>query len=184
MSVEVGRVNHIQPRRLLAMALAVAWAAQIFCFSTEGFASERTSSSLVWLLRLLHVGISPAGVDLLNLAIRKLAHVVEYAILAVLLYCMFLSGDRFKWQARLARRCIVGAAAYAITDEFHQLFVRGRGASIRDCLIDVTGAAAGMLVVYLCSRTLPPSQSDDGLPLPTGGDRRALSAQSRLRVPE
>jgi len=35
---------------------------------------------------------------------------------------------------------------YAITDEFHQYFVPGRSAEIRDVLIDSSGAFIGILL--------------------------------------
>jgi VanZ family protein len=40
----------------------------------------------------------------------------------------------------------LAAAAYSLTDEFHQLFVPGRHASIADCAIDSTGAALAVLL--------------------------------------
>lgn len=33
---------------------------------------------------------------------------------------------------------------YAVSDEFHQLFVPGRGAQLKDVLIDCAGAAIGI----------------------------------------
>lgn len=37
---------------------------------------------------------------------------------------------------------------YAISDEFHQLFVPGRGGQIRDVLIDSTGAIVGVAICF------------------------------------
>src|SRR5664279_3454038 len=141
-------------RRLLVLPLTTAWAAQIFWLSTESFGSEHSKSMLQGLLNLLHINVSSEILEVLNLILRKLAHVVEYAILSILLYFLFLSCDRFIWRTRSAYWCIVGASAYALTDEFHQVFVHGRGASVVECLIDVTGAASGMLVVYLWSQAI------------------------------
>ena len=36
---------------------------------------------------------------------------------------------------------------YASSDEIHQLFVAGRGASVRDVLIDTSGAFVGIILV-------------------------------------
>ena len=38
---------------------------------------------------------------------------------------------------------------YAVTDEYHQLFIAGRGSSIRDVLIDFGGAILGIEFFYL-----------------------------------
>ena len=38
---------------------------------------------------------------------------------------------------------------YACTDEFHQRFVEGRSGEIRDVLIDGSGAAVGVLLIFL-----------------------------------
>ena len=42
----------------------------------------------------------------------------------------------------------------AATDEFHQLFVPGRGARVTDVLIDSLGAAAGILLFLAVRRLL------------------------------
>jgi VanZ family protein len=39
------------------------------------------------------------------------------------------------------------AVAYAVTDEIHQHFVRGRHASARDVLIDSVGIAVGIVLL-------------------------------------
>ena len=42
---------------------------------------------------------------------------------------------------------IVVGLIYAITDEFHQSFVPGRGPSVTDVCIDTAGVFAGILIV-------------------------------------
>jgi VanZ family protein len=39
------------------------------------------------------------------------------------------------------------SGSYSLTDEFHQLFVPGRHASLFDCLIDTMGALMGLLLL-------------------------------------
>ena len=46
------------------------------------------------------------------------------------------------------------AGLYAVLDEFHQLFVPGRTAAASDCLIDVSGAAAGQGLLAVVGRVL------------------------------
>jgi VanZ family protein len=69
--------------------------------------------------------------------LRKAAHVVEYAMLAFLL-----------WRAtRDEALAFFGAVLYSATDEFHQAFVRGRHGAPRDIAFDATGALLALLLV-------------------------------------
>ena len=75
------------------------------------------------------------GLGIWDLVLRKLGHLVEYAILGALL-------------ARALRHpaaAFLVAAAYAVTDEVHQSFVEGRVGSPVDWGIDALGAALGVL---------------------------------------
>jgi len=73
--------------------------------------------------------------------IRKVAHFTEYLILSLLLY-RALNVER-RWSLRAALLALALAGLYAVSDELHQWFVPGRAAAASDCLIDVSGAAAG-----------------------------------------
>ena len=82
------------------------------------------------------------GLGVWDLVLRKLAHLVEYAVLGALAY-------------RALRRepaAIALASAYAVTDEVHQAFVSGRHGSPLDWLIDTAGVAAGVLFAARVSR--------------------------------
>lgn len=104
------------PRSTLRAWLpVVVWAAVIF-----GFSSIPSLSS---------------GLGGWDLALRKLAHLTEYAILGALL----LRATRRPWLA------LVLAALYAVSDEVHQHFVEGRHAAPLDVAIDTVGALAGIL---------------------------------------
>lgn len=81
--------------------------------------------------------------------VRKAAHATEYACLAVLLMGMYQSyGLAGRRQIAVS---FLSAAGYAATDEFHQLFVPGRGCRVTDVLIDSLGAAAGILLFLAAS---------------------------------
>ena len=120
---------------------AIAWAALISVFSTGWFSADRTAALLVPLLAALFPSAGPEELRALHHAARKLAHFTEYLILSVLLYRALRGGRR--WDARAAGIALALAGLWAIGDEFHQLFVAGRTAAATDCLIDVSGAAAG-----------------------------------------
>jgi VanZ family protein len=77
------------------------------------------------------------GLGVWDLVLRKLAHVVEYAVLGGLL---------FRAVAREPTAVLLGSL-YAVTDEVHQAFVPGRDGSPLDWLLDTVGAAAGVLIL-------------------------------------
>jgi VanZ family protein len=77
------------------------------------------------------------GLGTWDTLLRKGAHMTEYAVLAVLL-----------WRAlRNELAALALAVAYAVTDELHQAFVRGRHGSPVDVVIDGIGAAAGLILL-------------------------------------
>ena len=87
--------------------------------------------------------------------VRKAAHVSEYAVLTVLV-----------WRLVNSYRCALDATnvwpnisltllivvLYAASDEFHQLFVPSREASVRDVLIDSFGAILALILIRLAAR--------------------------------
>ncbi len=83
----------------------------------------------------------------IEIVVRKSAHAAEYAILAVCMGFSMIVSTRFKGGWRYYAAVIGLCALYAATDEFHQLFVDGRSAQIRDVCIDTAGAAAGAVLL-------------------------------------
>ncbi len=122
----------------------VLWMAVISVGSTDVLAADETSRFIVPFLRWLLPGAAPATLDLLHGAIRKLGHVSEFAILAVLWY------RNLTWE-RQARRPRATLAAFALTlafaglDEAHQAFVATRTASVVDVGWDGLGALCGVI---------------------------------------
>jgi VanZ family protein len=109
--------------------------------SSGWFTGERTAAVIIPVLATLFPHATPAQLHGAHQAIRKLAHFTEYLVLSVLLY-RALRVDR-RWSVRAAALALGIAGLYAVGDEFHQWFVPGRTAAASDCLIDVSGAAAG-----------------------------------------
>lgn len=133
----------------------MAWAATIFRLSTVTYSNWFTAWLLHQIFDFLHITISPSAFLALHNFIRKLAHVTEYTMFALLLYGSFRGGRDLAWRARTALLCFAITAGYSLTDEFHQWFVPGRGASLVDCGIDTSGAAFGLLAIYLRHRLFP-----------------------------
>lgn len=77
--------------------------------------------------------------------VRKMAHFSIYAMLGILTmnYMNTIEGKKMSKKAICA---LAFCVLYAITDEFHQYFIPGRSAEIRDVLIDSSGALMGILL--------------------------------------
>ena len=95
----------------------------------------------------------PPGTDkpLHGLAYLGLAIVVVRAVVGN------LPGRIDVWAATIAILITVG---YAVTDEVHQMFVRGRTAEMYDLLADATGAIAGTAVCWAWSIISPASRDE------------------------
>jgi VanZ family protein len=84
------------------------------------------------------------NVDMLDHVVRKNAHFFIYLVLAILtIQALRISGTAVFKSIVLA---IGISILYAISDEIHQLFVLGRGAQLRDVLIDSSGAVVGTCI--------------------------------------
>jgi VanZ family protein len=77
-----------------------------------------------------------------DLVVKKSGHLFIYGLLGVA-YLRALIGRRAADWRDLAL-AIMLAALYGASDEFHQTFVAGRGATVVDVLIDTIGAVAGL----------------------------------------
>ncbi|MFR7715683.1 MAG: VanZ family protein [Clostridium sp.] len=84
--------------------------------------------------------------DILELVIRKAAHMTEYAILFLLSYLAMVKISMS--QSRFYNRSIAVLISllYACSDEMHQLLVPGRSGKMIDIGIDM----AGVLIVLIC----------------------------------
>ena len=138
------------------------WLGLIFVGSTDALSAEQTSRFLVPFLRWLDPQISGATIATIQLAVRKLGHITEYAILAMLLWRGLHRGTRL--QAKMSILFLLAwlaAAIFAVTDEFHQSFVPSRTASPVDVMIDSCGAIIGLIICLMFAargRSVPLNQ--------------------------
>ncbi len=100
----------------------VAWAGLIFALSS-----------------IPDLGTGLGGWDL---ALRKIAHALEYAVLGALL---------LRALGRELPAAAVGIA-YAVTDEVHQAFVPGRHGAPVDVLVDAVGVLLGVYILGRATR--------------------------------
>jgi VanZ family protein len=132
--------------------MVAAWMAVIFTFSTDAFSEAHTTPIIGPLLSTLFPNLSPSHVINIALLVRKLGHLSEYFILAVLLTRAFGNHTRAGSERRHALFAVGIATLYAASDEWHQVFVPSRSASAQDVLIDAIGAFCGACVYHWWSQ--------------------------------
>lgn len=138
----------------------LVWMTLIFSASADSHSSEHTSRIFVPLLRWLFPQLSPDHIEDLHHLIRKCAHLTEYALLAFLLWRAVRRpqiNDPRPWNWREAGLALFVVFLYASSDEFHQRFVPTRTARFSDVLIDTSGGALALLLIWLagCCRRRP-----------------------------
>lgn len=139
--------------RLIMGVLLLGWMIVIFLFSSqESQQSGELSGGVAYRIiktcdKILDADMSAVELTFwagkLDYPVRKLAHMSEYALLAVFA-ALFLLGYR-EWGKRTAFYSLMLSACYAVTDEVHQLFVAGRAGRFSDVCIDTCGAVIGLL---------------------------------------
>lgn len=86
----------------------------------------------------------------------KLNHFAGYAVLSFLLftYLKLKSSDAVAG-IRIFQKSFVIASVYGVIDELHQILIPGRFFEWYDILADINGAALGLAVAYILSRSYP-----------------------------
>lgn len=134
---------------ILSIGVTLAVAGLIIWFSGQSAAdSDSLSHGLARrLMELFSVEISAQELRRLNHFLRKLAHFTLYFILG----CGLAGITSHKLRRMPAAVCvsILLGAAFAVSDELHQVFSEGRGPSVQDVLLDTCGVAAGSLFFAL-----------------------------------
>lgn len=87
-----------------------------------------------------------AFLEIAETIIRKIAHMTEYALLAIsIAFAFFVYGKR-GWKLVLWAESL--CVLYAMSDELHQLFIPGRSCQALDVFIDGCGAIIGCLIFH------------------------------------
>ena len=164
-------------RRSVFFILMLLWMAGIFVFSSRSGDESAEDSYFVGAMvgDLFVPGFDEWSMErqqefaeMIDHPVRKTAHAAEYAVLGLLAagvcipsiasrsdeneiqeeagYGGFINSRVGKAGKELLVPWVI-AAAYAATDEFHQLFVPGRSGQISDVVLDSAGALAGLLIL-------------------------------------
>lgn len=104
---------------------------------------SRFIPSLIWMGVIFYFSTQPTssiqGDESQRFLILKTFHLIEYAILAILLY----------YGTQKYRHAIVISYLYALSDEFHQRFTIGRTSKFSDTLIDLLGIVLGLFILKI-----------------------------------
>lgn len=124
----------------------LAWMALIWSISSDLGSTDHSAGPFAWIATVLFPWATPAQIDLAHLIVRKIGHMVEYAILTALWFRTLYAGRGFPFGSS-ALLALTISVAWAITDEVHQSFVPSRTGSVLDVIIDSTGAILCLLLV-------------------------------------
>lgn len=152
-----------QWQKILSLLAVLVWMAVIYAFSAQnGTTSKALSDEIVDEITEIIYEDEEWAPEIFQLRreqisriVRKTAHALEYALLSVLLFIAIRQW--FVVEPLLAALpAWVVSVLYAITDEYHQTHVYGRGGRVFDVMIDGSGAllALAIMLVVLYARKL------------------------------
>lgn len=145
-------------RSLVSYWLPVlVWMWIIFSASSDPLSFQHSSRIIGPLVRWLLPHLSEEAVHTIVVGVRKCAHVVEYGVLALLLWRALRKPPKPNvpcWRWSEAGLTLAQAALYAATDELHQAIVPSRQGCLGDLLLDTSGAALALLCLWAAGRLL------------------------------
>lgn len=136
-------------QKFLAWLALLVWMGVIFYFSHQsGDASMQLSDGFLDSFESLFQNF--LDYHTLSYIVRKIAHFTEYFILGLLIYHLVkqyrvISKTEIIWMILF---CVI----YAMSDEFHQVFIGGRSPMIFDVIIDSLGSSLSILLFRLFQR--------------------------------
>jgi VanZ family protein len=128
-------------------AALILWMGVMFGLSTDNFSSAHTMPFTTALLLRSIPAFAAVDIATIDLLVRKVAHLTEYFIFAILLMRVLKNRSSINMSQQLRWGIAVGII-YAVGDELHQSFTRTRSPSAIDVLIDAIGVASGALAFY------------------------------------
>jgi VanZ family protein len=146
-------------RAAISMRLVKYWLpvavmlGSMYYFSTDTFSEDNTRSAFDDIVLWFLGQVSEQTLATISFVVRKSAHFLEYALLGALLFRAFRADSSVRWRLNWAIYSFAAATSWALIDELHQSFTRTRGGSIRDTLIDSSGALCSMVLIAAVTRT-------------------------------
>ena len=134
--------------RKILIALLIIWMVVVFLLSNQ---KGTDSSGLSKKVALILSWGDEVSADKIEPVVRKVAHIIEYAVGAMLFYGILCTYQKFKLMGKIVLT-ILFIVAYAGTDELHQLFIDSRNGSLIDVGIDTLGGTLGVAGCYFVER--------------------------------
>jgi VanZ family protein len=148
--------------RALRYGPLLLWMVFISFASTGEFSALNTSRLVRPLILWFLPDLNNGQLATTHFAIRKLAHFLEYGLLAFLASRAFATSSFASIRLHWFRWGILLVLVYALVDEFHQSFVASRSGSIYDSVIDFIGGLTVLLVFRRCHRRSEKSELRPG----------------------
>jgi len=149
-------------------AFAFLWLLLVLFLGSTSFAAQETGRFIMPFLTSILPGTPAPQLQALHVVLRKLAHVTEYAVLA-LLWFRALRGVGGQTLGAAAGTALAVCLVCAFVDEAHQSTLPARQGSARDFLIDAFGAT-GMLMIARGRQTTGRGGRLDGAIAPEPAD--------------
>jgi len=130
----------VAPKRF---SVPLVWLALVLFLGTAWFGVDQTSAVVLPALRKLSPSAGMATLRAIHLVLRKLSHLAEYAVLALL---WFRAVGRRATPRSAAWVALLVSIACAFVDEAHQAMLLTRSGSARDVVIDSLGALVTLIV--------------------------------------
>ncbi len=125
--------------------LPVVWAISVLFLGSAYFGAEQTRVVVTPLLKGLAPTATPEALEAVHGLLRKLAHLSEYGLLALLWFrALRAQADRTPRSAAWLALGICLTCAFV--DEAHQSMLLTRTGSARDLALDAAGALAVLIV--------------------------------------
>jgi VanZ family protein len=125
---------------------AVLWLVVVLVLGSAYFGPKQTQHHVMPALQTLAPWMLPSGAQTVHALLRKVSHLSEYAVLALLWVRAFRSGSRFGLGTASAAALAV-CLSCAVVDEVHQTLTPGRHGSAADVALDSLGAVVMLIVV-------------------------------------
>ncbi|MCS6874722.1 MAG: VanZ family protein [Pyrinomonadaceae bacterium] len=135
--------------RFIRYAPLLLWMVIIFLLSSNLGSMSNTSRFIRPLLEFLFPNASEETLQLYHGYIRKFAHIIEYAILAVLASRAFILSSLNLIRKYWFAVAFILVVIVAIADEINQSFITSRTSSPKDVFIDCVGGLVAILVFYI-----------------------------------
>ncbi len=90
---------------------------------------------------------TPNNVSRMNMLLRDIFHLLEFFSLSFWLMTLLFINVNGRNKSYISMFCTsLVCLIYALSDEYHQTFVDGRGAEFADVILDLSGVAIGILL--------------------------------------